>query len=218
VTGAVVLLPDIEEQLTRTDPDLGRVIAAVIARVGPQRITPSKAAPFEALVRAIVYQSISGKAAASIYARLKAAVKGSVTPAELQATAQDTLTALGISKSKVRGIRSLAEWFAANREFTTALPALPDDEVIATLTDITGIGVWTVNVFLIFNLGRLDVLPAADLGIRRGVQLVYGLPNVATAKQVRERADLWRPYRSVASTYLWNAVKLKLSPAMLAER
>jgi 3-methyladenine DNA glycosylase/8-oxoguanine DNA glycosylase len=218
VSGTAAPRPDIEEQLTKADPDLGRIIAAVIERVGPQRITPSQTAPFEALVRAIVYQSISGKAAVSIYARLKAAVKGSVAPAELQATAQDTLTGLGLSKSKASVIRSLAEWFAANREFASALPALPDDEVIATLTGITGIGVWTVNVFLIFNLGRLDVLPAADLGIRRGVQLAYGLPNVATANQVRERADLWRPYRSVASTYLWNAVKLKLSPATLEER
>ena len=83
---------------------------------------------------------------------------------------------------------------------------------LAALTGIAGIGAWTANVFLIFDLGRLDVMPAADLGIRRGVQLVYGLKGVATARQVQEKALLWRPYRSIASVYLWNAIKLKIAP------
>ena len=91
------------------------------------------------------------------------------------------------------------------------MPDLPDEDVVAALTCIAGIGAWTANVFLIFNLGRLDVMPASDLGIRRGVQLAYELKGVATPKQVQEKAELWRPYRSIASIYLWTAVKLRLS-------
>jgi DNA-3-methyladenine glycosylase II len=207
--------PDVEEKLSAADPRLARAIAAVVARVGRQRITASRASPFEALVRAIVYQSVSGKAAAAIYARLKGTVGERFTPAGLVAMPQGSITAAGLSKSKASAINSLAEWFVANRQTAKALPALSDDQVIEALIGIPGIGAWTVNVFLIFNLGRLDVMPASDLGIRRGVQLVYALEEVATPKQVHEKAALWRPYRSIASIYLWNAVKLKISPSDL---
>ena len=119
---------------------------------------------------------------------------------------------VGLSKSKSRAVLNLAEWFATNRKTAKTLPDLPDEEVVPALTGIAGIGTWTANVFLIFDLGRLDVMPAADLGIRRGVQLVYGLKDAATPKQVHEKALLWRPYRSIASIYLWNAVKLTIAP------
>jgi 3-methyladenine DNA glycosylase/8-oxoguanine DNA glycosylase len=112
----------------------------------------------------------------------------------------------------VRTIRGLAGWFASNAKLAKALPTLPDDEIAATLSAIPGIGPWTVNVFLIFNLGRLDVMPAADLGIRRGVQLADGLCAIATPKHVLERSRAWSPYRSIASIYLWQATKLKLEP------
>jgi 3-methyladenine DNA glycosylase/8-oxoguanine DNA glycosylase len=138
------------------------------------------------------------------------------TPAKILAMPQGSMMAAGLSRSKADAIRNLAAWFAANRKTAEALPELPDDDVVKALTAIAGIGAWTVNVFLIFNLGRLDVMPAGDLGIRRGVQLVYGLEDVATAKQVQERAQLWRPYRSIASIYLRNAVKLKIAPDDLA--
>jgi DNA-3-methyladenine glycosylase II len=98
------------------------------------------------------------------------------------------------------------------------LSDLPDDEIVATLTSISGIGVWTANVFLIFGLGRPDVMPAGDRGIRRGVQLVCGLKDAATPKQVHERAQRWSPYRSLASIYLWNAVKLKITSSDLRQR
>ena len=203
--------PDIEVELAKTDPALGRVINAVIARIGGQRITPSRAAPFEALVRAIVYQSVSGNAAAVIFARLKQAVGGTISPEKILGMPEESIASVGLSKSKSRAVLNLAEWFAANRKTAKALPDLPDEEVVAALTEITGIGAWTANVFLIFSLGRLDVMPASDLGIRRGVQLVYGLKDAATPKQVHEKALLWRPHRSIASIYLWNAVKLKIA-------
>jgi 3-methyladenine DNA glycosylase/8-oxoguanine DNA glycosylase len=123
----------------------------------------------------------------------------------------------GLSKAKVQTIRELAEWFATNRKQAKGLPTLSDAEIVETLTALPGIGAWTVNVFLIFNLGRLDVLPAADLGIRRGVQLTYGLRAIATPKQVLERSQAWSPYRSIASIYLWQATKLKLRPSDLTQ-
>jgi DNA-3-methyladenine glycosylase II len=212
MTGEAADPPDIEAKLALADPKLGRVIEAVIARIGRQGITPSRTSPFESLARAIVYQSVSGKAAAAIYTRLKEAVGRAFIPAKILAMPQDSLMAAGLSKAKAGAIRRLAEWFAANRKTATALPALPDDQVIEALIGISGIGAWTVNVFLIFNLGRLDVMPVSDLGIRRGVQLAYALEEVATPKQVHEKAALWRPYRSIASIYLWNAVKLKIGP------
>jgi DNA-3-methyladenine glycosylase II len=202
----------IERRLALADPALGRVIDAVVARIGPQRITPSRATPFEALVRAVVYQSVSGKAAASIFARLKDSLTGPLTPTKIAAQRPRVLGKAGLSGTKVKTIRELAEWFKTNRKLAKALPALSDDEVVTALRTIPGIGPWTVNVFLIFNLGRLDVMPVADLGIRRGVQLTAGLCAIATPKQVLERSKAWRPYRSIASIYLWQATKLKLEP------
>ena len=205
--------PDIEALLSKADPALGRVIEAVRAKIGRQRIMPSRASPFEALTREIVYQSVSGNAAA-IFARLKI-VAGTLTPRRVTALTPAAIMSAGLSKAKTQAIRSLAEWSSANRRTAKALPTLPDKEVIEALIDIPGIGVWTANVFLIFNLGRLDVMPANDLGIRRGVQLVCGLKGVATGRQVHDKALLWRPYRSIASIYLWNAVKLRVSAADL---
>jgi DNA-3-methyladenine glycosylase II len=202
----------IEDRLTRADPALGRIIDAVVARIGPQRIAASRATPFEALVRAVVYQSVSGKAAASIFARLKKAVADPFTPSKVIALPPQSLTEARLSNAKARTIRNLAAWFISNRKLANALPTLPDDEVVKILTTIPGIGAWTVNVFLIFNLGRLDVMPAADLGIRRGLQLTDGTRATVTPKRVVERSQAWRPYRSIASIYLWQAAKLKLRP------
>jgi DNA-3-methyladenine glycosylase II len=205
----------IESRLALADPALGRLIQAVSMRIGPQRIAPSRAAPFEALVRAVVYQSVSGKAAASIYARLRETVTAPLTPSKVMALRPQSLMKAGLSKAKAQAIRGLAEWFAANRKQAKALPTLSDTEIVETLTALPGIGLWTVNVFLIFNLGRLDVMPAADLGIRRGVQLMEGLRAIATPKQVLERSQAWSPYRSIASIYLWQAMKLKLGSSDL---
>jgi DNA-3-methyladenine glycosylase II len=205
----------IERRLSLADPALGRVIDAVIARIGLQRIAPSRAAPFEALVRAVVYQSIAATAAEPIYARLKETATASLTPSKVAALRAQSLTKAGLSKAKAQTIRGLAEWFVTHRKLAKALRTLPDAEILETLTSLPGIGAWTVNVFLIFNLGRLDVMPAADLGIRRGVQLTDGLRAIATPKQVIERSQAWSPYRSIASIYLWQATKLKLRPGDL---
>jgi DNA-3-methyladenine glycosylase II len=205
--------PAIESRLAQADPALGRVIAAVVSRIGPQRIATSRATPFEALVRAVVYQSVSGKAGASIFGRLSEVIGKPLTPAKLAALPSQALTKAGLSNAKARTIQALAHWFMSNRRLAKALPALPDNEVVENLTAIPGVGAWTVNVLLIFNLGRLDIMPTADIGIRRGVQLTDGLRSPATPKQVLERSQAWSPYRSIASIYLWQATKLKLVPS-----
>lgn len=201
----------IESRLTAADPALGRVIAVVAARIGTQGIRPSHVSPFEALVRAVVYQSVSGKAAGSIFARLKGIVGKSLTPSTIKARRPQTLMGAGLSAAKVRTIRNLAEWFGSNPKLARTLTTLSDNEIVERLGAIPGIGTWTINVFLIFNLGRLDVMPTADLGIRRGVQLMDGSRLAPTARQVSERSQAWSPYRSIASIYLWQAGKLKLS-------
>ncbi|AMN40434.1 DNA-3-methyladenine glycosylase II [Rhodoplanes sp. Z2-YC6860] len=208
-------LPRIERALAKADPALGRLIKVIIERSGPRHVAPSPTPPFEALVRAVVYQSVSAKAAASIYARLKAEVGKPFSPGKIGAMSEASIAAAGLAKSKARAIANLAAWFLANRKRAKALPTLPDDEVVAALTSIPGVGPWTVNVFLIFNLGREDVMPASDLGIRRGVQLIARMRSIATPNQVKERALLWRPYRSVASLYLWTSIRLKLQQADL---
>jgi DNA-3-methyladenine glycosylase II len=201
---------DAETALRSADPKLARVIEAVTSRIGQQHLVPSHSSPFEALVRAVVYQSVSGKAAATIYGRLRLETHGAVTPAAITALPNDAIRAAGLSQSKAISVRNLAEWFSANRDTADRLEAMSNEAIAAALTSIPGIGAWTVNVFLIFNLGRSDVIPAADTGIRRGVQLTYGLKRLAPQALVREKALGWQPYASIASIYLWNAVKLKL--------
>ncbi len=208
-TGTATSKLDLRRRAHAADPARG--VIAQLSRIG-RAITPSRAALFEALVRAVVYQSVSGKAAAVIFARLKQAAGGTFSSAQILDMSEGSIASVGLSKSKSRAVLNLAEWFAANRKMVKALPELPDEVVVAVLTEIAGIGAWTANVFLIFGLGRLDVTPAADLGIRRGVQLVDRLGDLATPKQVHEKALLWRPYRSIASIYLWNAMKLKIAP------
>ena len=142
--------------------------------------------PFDALVRAITYQQMSDAAAAKTYKGLQRSLETALTPERVLALPHDMMRAvgLGLSKSKARYVQNLAEWFNANSGRAKNLPAMSNDEVIKALTDIAGIGVWTANVFLIFNLQRLDVVPAADLGIRRGVQLAYGLKSLPTPELV----------------------------------
>ena len=208
---------NIESVLAKADPALARAIEAVIARQGPVKLAPSHTPPFEALVRAVVYQSLSGKAAAAIFTKLKQAIGNTITPMNILATSPASILDAGLSNAKARTIHNLATWFVANKKLATALPQMADEDILHALTGIAGIGAWTVNVLLIFNFGRPDVLPVADIGIRRGVQLIYGLIEIASTRTVQEKAELWRPYRSIASMYVWQAMKLKLGPTDLEE-
>jgi DNA-3-methyladenine glycosylase II len=149
---------------------------------------------------------ISTKAAASIFARLEALVgRKKFTPAAVLALDETALRGVGLSGAKARSLHDLAGRVVSKTLPLTRFPQLGDDEVIEHLVAVRGIGRWTAEMFLIFSLGRLDVWAVDDLGLRAGVRELYGLEELPTRAVMRERAEPWRPYRSVASWYLWRS-------------
>lgn len=186
--------------LSAADP----VLAAAIERVGPCELAPTGHS-FLTLVDAIVSQQISIQAAATIMRRLEAAL-GAITPERVLASAEESLRAAGLSGQKVRYLRDLAAY--ASSEAFARLPELEDEAAILALTAVKGVGRWTAEIYLLFALGRPDILPADDLGVRYAVQQLYSLPAAPPAKAVRAMGEPWRPYRSVASWYLWRARRL----------
>ncbi|NTV63125.1 MAG: DNA-3-methyladenine glycosylase 2 family protein [Oscillochloris sp.] len=185
------------DHLSAADP----VLAAVIDMVGPYTFTPGSHG-FRTLVDAIVSQQISVKAAAAIMGRLEALL-GETTPARVLEVTPEELRAVGISGQKARYLRDLAERATLGVLDLSALPSLDDDTVIAQLTAVKGIGRWTAEIYLLFALGRPDILPAEDLGLRVAAQQFYDLPEPPKPAELRRMGEAWRPYRSVASWYLW---------------
>jgi DNA-3-methyladenine glycosylase II len=163
---------------------------------------------YGALVRSIVGQQLSTRAARAIYERLLAHFDGHPpSPAEvLAAEPEEMRAAAGLSRSKVTFLRSLAEHVLDGSLELARLNELPDDEVTAELVAVKGLGPWTADMFLIFHLQRPDVLAVGDLGIRRGAMLAYGLPELPDSDQLTTLAEPWRPYRSVACRYLWRSL------------
>ncbi len=188
--------------LRKADPVLG----AIIERVGPYRIQYSEPV-FQTLVRSIVYQQLHGKAAATIFARLAAAAKDDpITPESILKLRPAKMRALGLSNQKMTYIRELAKLTRAGDVDFERCTALEDAAVIEHLTRVKGIGVWTVQMFLIFALRRPDVLPAGDLGIRAAIKKAYGLADLPKPEEMHRIAASWRPYASVASWYLWRSL------------
>lgn len=187
----------------RRDPVLRRLIR----QIGPYAIEYAPA-NFATLARCIVYQQVSGKVAAKLYARLQEAVAtaGELQPADVLQASREQLRAVGLSRSKIHYLRSLAEACMEGRLRLEELSALPDEEVIRILTRLPGIGLWTVQMYLIFALKRPDVLPSTDLGIRVAVQQAYQLAQLPTPKQVERLGEPWHPYATVASWYLWRSL------------
>jgi DNA-3-methyladenine glycosylase II len=162
---------------------------------------------YGALVRSIVGQQLSTKAARSIYTRLADRFGGRApTPRELLDSDPDDVRSVGLSRAKVTYLRDLAEHIERGELDLEALPELSDDEVSAQLTAIKGLGQWTVDMFLIFHLGRPDILPVGDLGIRRAAQLGYGLDELPKPAELEAIAEPWRPHRSLACLYLWSSL------------
>jgi DNA-3-methyladenine glycosylase II len=162
---------------------------------------------YGALVRSIVGQQLSTKAARSIYGRLTELFDGRTpTPAELLAADPENVRSVGLSRPKVAYLRSLAEHVESGELELDRLSELSDDEVSEQLTAVKGLGQWTADMFLIFHLERPDVLPVGDLGIRRAVERAYDLPEIPDAAQVLEIGEPWRPHRSLASLYLWRSL------------
>lgn len=180
------------------------VLAEVIAAVGPCLLAPTGHS-FATLVDAIVSQQISVKAAEAILKRLAAAL-GELTPGAILAADEEALRGAGLSGQKARYLRDLAGHAAAGD--LERLPALDDEPAIAALTAIKGIGRWTAEIYLLFALGRPDVLPADDLGLRYAVRQFYALPEAPTAAAVRAIGEPWRPHRSVAAWYLWRGRRM----------
>jgi DNA-3-methyladenine glycosylase II len=159
------------------------------------------------LVRSIVGQQLSTKAAATIYGRLTELFDGRTpTPQQLLDADPEAIRAAGMSRPKIAYLRSLAEHVLSGELELDRLNELDDDEIIAELTAVKGLGVWTAHMFLVFFLSRADVLPVGDLGIRRAVEREYGLDELPAAETIEEIAAPWRPHRSLASLYLWRSL------------
>jgi DNA-3-methyladenine glycosylase II len=188
------------------------VMRALIAAAGPCTLRSEPAeSPFRALVHSIARQQLHGTAAMRILGRFIALYEPQTfpEPSAVLATPEATLRAVGFSFAKIRALRDLADKTLSGIVPASALlQELPDEEIVARLTQVRGIGPWTVHMMLMFQLGRPDVLPVDDFGVRNGFRLAYGLKGMPTARALAEFGERWRPYRTMASWYLWRAVEL----------
>ncbi|MGB2710956.1 MAG: DNA-3-methyladenine glycosylase [Conexibacter sp.] len=195
-----------EAHLRKADP----ILRAILDELGPDERDADRPVTdhYGALVRAIVGQQLSTKAARSIYARLAERFGGRApTPAELLADDPEQLrAAAGLSRAKVSYLRSLAEHVIAGELELERLDEMPDADVAAELVAVKGLGLWTAQMFLMFQLKRPDVLPVGDLGIRRAVERAYALPGLPDPAQLTEIAEPWRPHRTLACRYLWRSL------------
>jgi 3-methyladenine DNA glycosylase/8-oxoguanine DNA glycosylase len=191
--------------LKRSDP----AMAGVIARVGPCRFAPrAEGTHFDALVRAIVYQQLSGKAAATIHGRLNGLYGGRAPrPAEVLDTPDEDLRGVGLSRQKLGYLKDLAEHVDTGALPLDAVEELDDDAVMEALVAVKGVGRWTAQMFLMFRLGRPDVFPELDLGIQKAVQRMQGLDALPPPKRTAEAGEAWRPYRTLAAWYLWRSLE-----------
>ena len=187
----------------------------LIARVGRFRMElDTHPSPYEALMEAIVYQQLNGKAAATIFGRVKDRIGGGniPTPQQILDASDEALRGAGLSRQKMAAIRDLA---LKTKEGVVPgfdeILRLGDEEIVTRLTQVRGIGVWTVHMMLIFRLGRPDVLPTLDYGVQQGFKLAYNKRKLPKPKQLLAFGERWKPYRSVASWYLWQAVHLHRS-------
>lgn len=199
-----VALTRARRTLARRDPALG----AVIRRVGACGLEPY-GDPYRYLVRSVLHQQITGRAAQTIEARLRAAFGGRIpTPARLRVAEPEQLRACGLSRQKVASLHAIAAAFDDGLLDARRLRKLDDDAVVAAVTVVRGVGPWTAHMLLMFSLGRPDVLPVGDYGVRKGAMALYGLPALPSPPELTALAEPWRPWRSVASWYLWRALEL----------
>jgi DNA-3-methyladenine glycosylase II len=185
------------------------VIARLVADAGPPRLRRPQESHFAALVRAIVYQQLAGAAAAAIHARLIAALDSDIRPEALTALGDGALRSAGLSANKVASLRDLAAKVLDGRVVLSprALSRQSDGDLAARLSTVRGIGPWTADMFLLFQLRRLDVWPTGDLGVRRGYGLAWHVP-MPSARELEPLGERYRPYRSVVAWYCWRAVEL----------
>ena len=201
---------EVAKYLTRADPVLGRFIK----KYEPVTLTPNnRITLFEALVKSIIGQQLSGKSAHSILSKLKDQVGGkkNISPEKILSTPYGKIRSAGVSESKARTIIALAKMTT-----TGAIPSsrkmrsMSDEEIVQALTAVKGIGQWTAEMILMFKLGRMDVMPATDLGVRKGYSIIFKSKALATPKTILEHSQKWSPYRSFAAKYFWAAADDKL--------
>lgn len=185
-------------------------MAELIARSRRYNITPALSIrPFDALAESIAYQQLSGKAAATIFGRVRALYpkRKWLDPEQLLATPDETLRAAGLSRAKTVALKDLAaKTIDGTVPSGRALVRMSDDEIIMRLTAVRGIGRWTVEMLLLFDLGRPDVWPVDDYGVRKGFAKTFGRRKLPTPKQLMKFGEKWRPYRSMAAWYFWRAL------------
>ena len=190
-----------------------RRLARIIDRAGPFTLQPARmVSPYASLLRAIVGQQLSGKAAETIFGRVAALHpdRKRLSPEALRSIPDEALRGAGLSRNKLLALRDLADKTLDGTVPTMRkLRAMDDAAIVERLTAVRGIGVWTVEMMLMFKLGRPDVLPIDDLGVRQGFMHTYGLDAMPKPREVVERAEPWRPFRSVGSWYMWRAVELQ---------
>lgn len=190
-------------QVLKKDSKLFRIIE----KTGDYKIKTSRN-KFESLVEAIITQQLSGAAAKSISRKFRSLYSSRFPkPADVLETPDSKLKEAGLSSMKRTYIKELAEKIESKQLRLNSISKMPDEVIIAELVKLRGIGRWTAEMFLIFSLGRQDVLPVDDLGLQKGVQQLYGLSYLPSGKEIREIAEKWRPYRTVATWYLWKSLK-----------
>ena len=191
--------------LAERDP----VIARLLDQTGPPKLARPTESHFATLVRAVVYQQLAGRAAAAIHGRLIAALDGDVRPETLITLSDESLRAVGLSRNKMASLRDLATKVLDGTVVLSprGLSRESDDEIVARLSAVRGIGPWTAEMFLLFQLRRLDVWPVGDLGVRHGYGLAWQVPT-PTARELKPLGEVFRPYRSVAAWYCWRAAEL----------
>jgi len=183
-----------------------KIMAKLMKRTGPFRLPRPTHDHFGALAESILYQQLAGAAARAIHRRFLALFDGDLSPDAVLALRPRKLRAAGLSGSKVASIRDLAAKVADGTVPLRRIGRFVDEEIITRLSVVRGIGRWTAEMFLIFQLRRLDVWPVEDYGIRQGYSLAYGLRNLLTPKQLEVKGERFRPYRTVAAWYCWQAV------------
>jgi DNA-3-methyladenine glycosylase II len=185
------------------------VMAHVIERVGPITLTArSEGTHFDVLIRSIVYQQLSGKAAATIHGRVRNLLtEDRPMPQQIIALDHDILRGAGLSNQKARYVKNLAQHVLDGTLPVESLHELTDDEIIAALTQVKGIGRWSAQMFLMFRLVRPDVLPDLDLGVQKGIQRAYRLRKLPTPKKVMQIGAKWAPYRTLGAWYMWRVLE-----------
>jgi len=197
---------DAHQHIAATDPR----IAALIARSPRYNIKPAPLIrPFDALAESIAYQQLSGKAAATIFGRVRALYprRKYLDPKKILATPDESFRAAGLSRTKIAAVKDLAaKTIDGTVPSARAIARMSDEEIILRLTEVRGIGRWTVEMLLLFDLGRPDVWPVDDYGVRKGFAKIFGRRKLPTPKQLMKLGEKWRPYRSVAAWYFWRAL------------